>query len=179
MATEPNQIKIVFKHEREENISERYPTVEETYYITADEVESMVERDLELRRRDTNDVEKVERRSIDEIIKELNGVDYNCAKKYLRHTSYRSVTSKDDEVELSVVDIAVSHEGGDPTQAWVMTLAVQEALRQLDEKDREVLVGIHVYGFSQAQVAVRMGVSQPAITKRLKKAEARLRELLA
>lgn len=56
---------------------------------------------------------------------------------------------------------------------------VREALASLDPKDRLVVIGIHMYGYTQSQIARVLGVSQPAVAKRLKKAEARLRELLS
>lgn len=54
MVTELSRIKIQLKFERTEQISERYPAITTTYYISANEAEIMVERDLELRRRDTD-----------------------------------------------------------------------------------------------------------------------------
>ena len=56
---------------------------------------------------------------------------------------------------------------------------VREALAELEPKDRLVVVGIHIHGYTQTQVATAMGISQPAVAKRLKKAETRLRELLS
>lgn len=179
MATEPKHVKIQLKFERVEGISERYPTSGQTYYISANEAEIMVERDLELRRRDADDPEHVEPRNIDEIVDELGKHDYNNAKQHLRNTTYRSVSARDDDDELSVVDVAVSHEGEDPADSWATAGMVREALASLDPKDRLVVVGIHMHGYTQSQIARVLGVSQPAVAKRLKKAEACLRELLS
>lgn len=179
MATEPRTIKIQLKHERIEGISERYPTSSATYFITADKAEIVVERDLELRRQEAADPEMVERRSIHEICDDLSKHDYNNAKQHLRNTAYRSVSARDDDDDLSVVDVAVSHEGEDPADAWATAEMVREALASLDPKDRLVVAGIHLHGFTQSQIARVLGVSQPAVAKRLKKAEARLRELLS
>lgn len=63
-------------------------------------------------------------------------------------------------------------------EAWATRLAVREALTQLGEEDCLMVVGIHMHGFTQAEVTVHLGVSQPAVAKRLRKAESRLRELL-
>ncbi|MEB3105963.1 winged helix-turn-helix transcriptional regulator [Corynebacterium pseudotuberculosis] len=41
------------------------------------------------------------------------------------------------------------------------------------------MVGIHMHGYTQSQIARVLGISQPAVAKRLKKDEARLRELLS
>lgn len=66
-----------------------------------------------------------------------------------------------------------------PDEAWVTQLEVREALASLDPKDRLVVVGIHMHGYTQSQIARVLGISQPAVAKRLKKDEARLRELLS
>lgn len=179
MATEPRTIKIQLKYERTERISERYPTTSVTYLLTASEAQIMVERDLHLRRREAADPEMVERRSLHEICDELGKHDYNNAKQHLRNTAYRSVSARDDDDELSVVDVAVSHEGENPADAWATAEMVREALASLNPKDRLVVVGIHMHGFTQSQIAHVLSVSQPAVAKRLKKAEASLRELLS
>lgn len=197
MATEPRTIKIQLKHERTEGISERYPTTSVSYVITASEAEIMVERDLRLRRQEAADPEEVERRSLHEIFDELGKHDYNNAKQHLRNTIYRSVSAKDDDDdnEISVIDAVASstedprsrvwtgrrdeYERLRPDKAWVTQLEVREALASLDPKDRLVVVGVHMYGYTQSQIARILGMSQPAVAKRLKKAEARLRELLS
>lgn len=179
MATEPKTITIALTHERTEEISERYPTTTATYVITASEAQIMVERDLASRRRAADDGTQVEPRSITEIADELSKQDYNCAKKHLRHTRYRSVTARDDDTDVSIVKVAPSGEGDDPAEAWATRMMVREALAKLDVEDRVALVGIHMRGMTQTQIARVLGVSQPAVVKRLRKAEARLRELLS
>lgn len=195
MATEPRTIKIQLKHERTEGISERYPTTSVTYLITASEAQIMVERDLHLRRQEAADSEQAERRSLHEICDELGKHDYNNAKQHLRNTTYRSVSAKDDDDEIPVIDAVASstedprtrvwtgrreeYEQLRPDKAWITQLEVREALASLDPKDRLVVVGIHMHGFTQSQIARVLGMSQPAVAKRLKKTEARLRELLS
>ncbi|OIR40522.1 RNA polymerase subunit sigma-70 [Corynebacterium sp. NML140438] len=178
MATEPAHIKIQLKFERTEKISQRYPTSSTTYYITADQAEIMIERDLELRRQEAEEPQQVKRRCIYEICDELSKRDYNNARQQLRNTTYRSVAAKDDDEELSIVDVAVSNEGMDPAENWVTSDVVRQALDQLDAKERMILVGVRMHGYTQAQIAKALGISQPAVAKRLKKAETRLRELL-
>ncbi|ADL21328.1 RNA polymerase factor sigma 70 [Corynebacterium pseudotuberculosis] len=195
MATEPRTIKIQLKHEHTEGISERYPTTSVTYLITASEAQIMVECDLHLRRQEVADPEQAERRSLHEICDELGKHDYNNAKQHLRNTTYRSVSAKDDDDEIPVID-AVASSAEDPRsrvwtgrrgeyvqlrpdEAWVTQLEVREALASLDPKDRLVVVGIHMHGYTQSQIARVLGISQPAVAKRLKKDEARLRELLS
>lgn len=180
MATTSKTITIALKHERTEEISERYPTTTATYIITASEAQVMVERDLALRCRDADDDDvNVDPRSVSEIADELSKQDYNCAKKHLRHTRYRSATARDDDTDMSIVEVAPSGEGDDPAETWATRIMVREALAKLAVEDRIVLVGIHMRGMTQTQIARVLGVSQPAVVKRLRKAEARLRELLS
>ena len=114
MATTPKTIPIALKHERTEEISERYPTSTATYVITASDAQVMVERDLHLRRQEADDDANVDPRSVTEIADELSKQDYNCAKKHLRYTRYRSVTARDDDTDMSIVEVAASGEGDDP-----------------------------------------------------------------
>ena len=195
MATEPKITKIQLQHERTEGISERYPTTSVAYVVKASEAQIMVERDLHLRRQEAADSEQLEPRSLHEICDELGKHDFNNAKQHLRNTIYRSVSAKDDDDEIPVIDAVASstedprsrvwtgrreeYERLRPDKAWVTQLEVREALASLDPKDRLVVVGIHLHGFTQSQIARVLGVSQPAVAKRLKKAEARLRELLS
>ena len=179
MATEPKTITIALKHERTEEISERYPTATASYVITASEAQVMVEHDLHFRQAEASDDTNVEPRGVTEIADELSKQDYNCAKKHLRHTRSRSVTARDDDTNVSIVEVAPSGEGDDPAEAWATRLMVREALAKLAVEDRVVLVGIHMRGMTQTQIARILGVSQPAVAKRLRKAEARLRELLS
>lgn len=179
MATKPKTITIALEHERIEEISERYPTTTATYVIMASEAQVMVERDLHLRRQEADDDANVEPRSVSEIADELSKQDYNCAKKHLRRTRYRSATARDDDTDVSIVEVAPSGEGDDPAETWATQLMVREALAKLVVEDRVVLVGIHMCGMTQTQIARVLGVSQPAVVKRLRKAEARLRELLS
>lgn len=179
MATEPKSTKIQLQHERTEGISERYPTTSVAYVIKASEAQVMVERDLHLRRQEAPYLEQAERRNLHEICAELGKHDYNNAKQQLRNTTYRSVSARDDDDELSVVDVAVSHEGEDPADAWTTAEVVRDALASLDPKDRLVVVGIYMHGYTQSHIARVLGISQPAVAKRLKKAEGSLRELLS
>ena len=177
MATKANQVKIKLKFERTERISERYPTRQVTYHITLSEAEVMVERDLAIRRSGVDDPELVEPRSIEQIADELGKQDYNCAKKQLRHTTYRSASGRDDEEDVSIIDVALSREGEDPAQKWIRAQAVRDVLAHMDTTDRDVLVAIHMHGYTQTQVADRLGVSQPAVAKRLRRAEEKFRRM--
>lgn len=179
MATEkPDHITITLQAERTRNIRERYPVFETNYRITATEAEVIIERDLAIRRQASANPNDELPRSIEEIVKELSGLDYNCAKKHLRHTRYVKVSGRGDADEVSILDVTASGEGEDPTETWAAHISVRQALAQLTSKDRAVLIGVHMFGMTRTEVGEHMGVSQPAITKRLKKAEDKLRELL-
>lgn len=178
MATEPQHVQFTLAFERTKYIRESAPVTETSYRITASEAEVIIERDVELRRQAAADPESVEARTIEEIAKDLSGDDYNTAKKYLRHSRYVKISGPDDDEDLSILDITPSHQGDDPSEVWAMRLMVRHALAQLDPKDRAVLIDVHVAGLTRTEVAKYLGVSQPAVSKRLKKAEEKLRELL-
>ncbi|MDO5722516.1 MAG: sigma-70 family RNA polymerase sigma factor [Actinomycetaceae bacterium] len=171
--------RIILQFERTEGVSERYPTRQVTYHITIREAEVMVERDLAIRRATAENPEQVEPRSIEQIADELGKQDYNCAKKHLRHTTYRSASGRDDEEDVSIIDVAASREGEDPAAKWMRAQAVRDVLARMEVTDREVLIAIHMHGYTQSQVAKRLGVSQPAVAKRLRRAEAKFRQMWA
>lgn len=180
MATQPQTIHIVLKTEKTRGACEPFPTVESEYFIRADEAEVVVERDWVLRCEAADDPASVERRSVQEIFKELSKDEYNNAKKHLRHTSYRSASGTDSEVETSLVEVASSTgvsgfasagDWVDPTESWVMSARVHEVLADLDPIDRFVLIGICLEGYTQMEMASVLGVSQPMVQKRLKRAK--------
>lgn len=171
--------RITLQFERTEGVSERYPTRQVTYRIALSEAEVMVERDLAIRRSGAEDPELVEPRTIEQIADELSKQDYNNAKKQLRHTAYRSVSGRDDEEEVSIIDVALSREGEDPAEKWMRAQAVRDVLARMEVTDREVLVAIHAHGYTQAEVAKWLGVSQPAVAKRLRRAEEKFRRMWA
>lgn len=178
MATEPRPITISLAFERTRNISERYPVSEASYRITASEAEVIIERDLEIRRQASATPDEEVPRRIEEIAKELSGHDYNNAKKRLRHTRYVKVSGRGDADDVSILDITASDQDEDPSATWAAHVSVRQALQRLDSKDRAVLIDVHVLGMTRTEVAKHLGVSQPAITKRLRRAEKKFRELL-
>lgn len=177
MATEPNTHTIQLFVERTQKASERYPTRLVSYRITVSEAEVMVERDLAIRRAVAENPEQVEPRTIEQIADELGKQDYNNAKKHLRHTTYRSASGRDDEEAVSIIDVALSREGEDPAEKWMRAQAVRDVLARMEVTDRDVLVAIHAHGYTQAEVAKWLGVSQPAVAKRLRRAEEKFRRM--
>lgn len=170
------------------NSNERYPCGEYTVEVAADEVLVMVETDYQQRLATAIDPSLVERRDPNMILEhEVGRAEYNNSKSHHRNTAYRASTPRDESDRVSVIESKLNADGylagnielADPADAWVTRLMVREALAKLDVEDRVVLVGIHMRGMTQTQVARVLGVSQPAVVKRLRKAEARLRELLS
>lgn len=178
MAHQPNHIKIVFQHERTENITERYPTTNATYYITADEASIVVERDYQQRLESADSPSEVTRRPVEEIFDELSKQDYNNAKKYLRHTVYRSVSAREDDEELSIIDTTVSSAAHATPEEWDTNLLVKDLLASLDPTDRAIIIG-RFQGYGQSEIARQVGISQPAVNKRLKKLHELFQENLA
>ncbi|QNQ91158.1 sigma-70 family RNA polymerase sigma factor [Corynebacterium poyangense] len=179
MATEPNTYTVQLFVERTQKASERYPTRLVSYRITVSEAEVMVERDLAIRRAGAENPDQIGPRTIEQIADELGKQDYNNAKKQLRHTTYRSASGRDDEEDVSIIDVSLSREGEDPAQKWMKVQAVRDVLARMDTTDREVLIAIHMHGYTQTEVAKWLGVSQPAVAKRLSRAEEKFQQMWA
>lgn len=179
MANKPRNIKIVFESERTRNIREAFPTTESTYWITADEESVMVERDYQLRREQADDPTKVKRRSIHTIFDELSKVDINNAKQHLRNTTYRSITGRGDDEEISIIDVAISlRDGEDPAECYALRIDFQRLLATFDEIDQKIVACLN-HGFKQAEISERVGISQVAVSKRIKKLEKVFQDFLA
>lgn len=178
MAKQPTHIKIVFQHERTENITERYPTTNATYYITADEANIVIEQDYQQRLTQAENPGEVTRRSVEAIFDELSKLDYNNAKQHLRHTTYRSATARDDEEELSIIETTPSTAAHATPEDWDTNLLLKDILASLDPIDRTIIIG-RLQGYGQSEIARRVGISQPAVNKRLKKLHELFQENLA
>lgn len=181
MAHKPNTIKIVFQYERTEGISERYPVCNQSYYITADEAEIMVERDYQQRKHEAENPAAVSRRSVHDIFKELGNLDYNNAKKHLRNTWFEAAPrnfAEDDQAEqVSIVETA-SDDIYEPSDEWDAEIQYRDFLTSLDQVDRAIVIGKRM-GYCQSDIARRVGISQPAVAKRLKKLSKDFQEKLA
>lgn len=180
MSHPTDNIRIVLETEKSRSIYEAYPTFESEYFIRADEAEVMVERDYVLRRESASDPSCVERRSIHDIFREFSKLDYNNAKKQLRHTQRRNASSKDSPVEVPVVEVATASgasgfaavgEYHDPADSWVTSARVQEVLAAMIPEDRIVLLGVYIHGLTQMELASLLGVRQSRISDRLKRAK--------
>lgn len=178
MAKQPNSIKIVFQHERTENITERYPTTNATYYITTDEANIVIEQDYRQRLTTAGDPSEVTRRPIEAIFDELSKQDYNNAKKHLRHTTYRSASARDDDEELSIIETTPTTAAHATPEDWDTNLLLKDLLASLDPVDRAIIIG-RLQGYGQSEIARQVGISQPAVNKRLKKLHELVQENLA
>lgn len=86
------------------------------------------------------------------------------------------VPPESDGASLSIADQIGSH---DPDlQAWSDYAALKSALARLPEKQRQVLQLAYFEGFSQAEIARRMNVSQMHVSRVQRRALAALREML-
>lgn len=181
MANKPNNIKIVFQYERTEGISERYPVRHQTYYITADEAEIMVERDYQLRLDGAENPASVSRRGVQDIFKELGNLDYNNAKQHLRNTRFeaapRNFAEDDPAEQVSIVETA-SDDIYEPSDEWDVEIQYRDFLASLDQVDRAIVIGKRM-GYGQSKIARKVGISQPAVAKRLKKLAKDFQEKLA
>lgn len=178
MAKQPTHIKIVFQHERTEGITERYPTTNATYYITANEANIVVEQDYQHRLKTAETPGEVTRRPVEEIFDELGKQDYNNAKQHLRHTTYRSVAAREDDEELSIIETTASTAACATPEEWDTNLLLKDLLASLDRTDQAIIIG-RLQGYGQSDIARQVGISQPAVNKRLKKLEQLFRENLA
>ncbi|WP_124053956.1 sigma-70 family RNA polymerase sigma factor [Arcanobacterium ihumii] len=169
------------------NSTERYPCQYYTVEVSADEVAVMVERDFEQRLATAEDPGLVERRDPGTILDgEVGRVEYNQAKRHHRNTAYQASTPRDETEPISVIESELSADGylagrtalADPADDWTGALAIWDAINSLQERERDVLVAVKLDGFTQAEVAAQLGVSQPMVAKILKRAITKLEAML-
>lgn len=67
--------------------------------------------------------------------------------------------------------------GVDPLDAVIRRETREEMLAAMTEKQREVFVLYHKYGWTQEKIAAKLGISQQAVTKLLAKANLKARKL--
>ncbi|MCD4549140.1 sigma-70 family RNA polymerase sigma factor [Schaalia sp. lx-260] len=180
------------------------PYREQTFEISADEAEIIIENDYTQRRNQAEDPDAVERREIDEIFKEeISKPEYNQAKKWVRNTAGNpgsedkpgfietSLTSGGDVLRGSNRVTSGENTGDGPRAKLALTsvespveesLATShlwDAIRALPERERMVLVAVKIQGYTQSEVAKFLGVSQPMVNRILKRAIACLEAQLS
>ena len=169
----------------------RRATRDTSFCITPAEADTWIEGDYQSRLAQAEDPDTVERRSLSEILEELNASERSTSRRWRTHTGYLSIDDSDpsdEDIESGQVGLhtASGYRNGiytsttpdDATDAWSTSLAVRQALAALSERERQVVVASR-YGLSQRDIAAVLGVSQPMVKKIQDRAEGKLRDLLS
>lgn len=169
----------------------RRATRDTSFRITPAEADTWIEGDYQSRLAQAEDPDTVERRSLSEILEELNASERSTSRRWRTHTGYLSIDDSDpsdEDIESGQVGLhtASGYRNGiytsttpdDATDAWSTSLAVRQALAALSERERQVVVASR-YGLSQRDIAAVLGVSQPMVKKIQDRAEGKLRDLLS
>lgn len=170
----------------------RRATRDTTFRISLAEAEDWIEGDYQNRLAQAEDPDTVERRSMSEILEELNTSERSTSRRWRTHTGFLAVDGtdpSDEEIESGQVGLraASGYRNGiytstrpdDATDAWATSLAVRRALAVLSERERQVVLASRIHGFSQRDIAAVLGVSQPMVKKIRDRAEKKLCTLLA
>ena len=170
----------------------RRATRDTSFRITPTAAEEWIEGDYQSRRAQAEDPDTVERRSLSEILEELNASERSTSRRWRTHTGFLTVDDSDptdEEIESDQVGLraASGYRNGiytsttpdDVTDAWATSLAVRQALAALSERERQVVVASRIYGLSQRDIAAVLCVSQPMVKKIQDRAEGKLRVLLS
>lgn len=167
-------------------------TRDTTFHISPAEVDAWIESDYQSRLAQAEDPGTVERRSLSEILEDLNASERSTSRRWRTHTRFLTVDDSDpsdEDIESGQVGMraASGYRNGiytsttpdDVTDAWSTSLAVRQALAALSERERQVVVASRIYGLSQRDIAAVLGVSQPMVKKIRDRAEKKLRVLLS
>ncbi|MCQ9352988.1 sigma-70 family RNA polymerase sigma factor [Corynebacterium sp. 153RC1] len=170
----------------------RRATRDTSFRISQSEAEDWIEGDYQSRRAQAEDPGTVERRSLSEILEELNASERSTSRRWRTHTAFLSVDDNDpsdDDIESGQVGLraASGYRDGiftsttpdDATDAWATSFVVRQALSALSERERQVVLASRIYGLSQRDIAAVLGVSQPMVKKIRDRAEKKLRDLLS
>ena len=170
----------------------RRATRDTSFRITPAEAEDWIEGDYQNRRAQAEDPDTVERRSLSEILEELNASERSTSRRWRTHTGFLSVDDcdpSDEDIESGQVGLraASGYRDGiytsttpdDVTDSWATSLAVRQELAALSERERQVVLASRIHGLSQRDIAAVLGVSQPMVKKIRDRAEGKLRDLLS
>lgn len=170
----------------------RRATRDTSFRISPAEADTWIEGDYQNRLAQAEDPDTVERRSLSEILEELNASERSTSRRWRTHTAFLSVDDSDptdEEIESGQAGLraASGYRNGiytsttpdDATDAWATSLAVRQALAALSERERQVVLASRIHGLSQRDIATVLGVSQPMVKKIQDRAEKKLRVLLS
>lgn len=191
-STSHNYITVDLSYEVTFAADERRATRDASFRITPAEAEDWIEGDYQNRLAQAEDPDTVERRSLSEILEELNASERSTSRRWRTHTAFLTVDDSDpsdEDIESGQVGLrtASGYRNGiytsttpnDATDAWATSLAVRQALAALSERERRVVVASRIHGLFQRDIAAVLGVSQPMVKKIQDRAEKKLRVLLS
>ncbi|AZR07274.1 sigma-70 family RNA polymerase sigma factor [Trueperella pyogenes] len=170
----------------------RRATRDTSFRISQAEVDAWIEGDYQNRLAQAEDPDMVERRSLSEILEELNASERSTSRRWRTHTAFLTVDDSDptdEDIESGQIGlraasgyrdgIYTSTRPDDVTDSWSTSLAVRQALSALSERERQVVLASRIHGLSQRDIAAVLGVSQPMVKKIRDRAEKKLRVLLS
>lgn len=142
------------------------------------EVVSMIEADYRQRRDMAQSLELVQRRSIEEIVREeINKPEYNQAKQWVRNTDscWRVPLAGGGNIFDELVD-QYGHMKAfdDPFDDVDTRLTVESALAGLDERERFIVIQNRLNQVPLTVVAAELGITQPRASQLLKSARAKI-----
>ncbi|MBM7051022.1 sigma-70 family RNA polymerase sigma factor [Rothia sp. ZJ1223] len=155
---------------------------EQTFEISADEAEIIIENDYNHRLHTADNPDGVQRRAVAEIFKEeISKPEYNQAKKWVRNTTGNPTHEEESLIETEVDShgYLAGHGNTDPVIESLFGSRIWDAIDALPERERLVLVAVKIQGYTQSEVARFLGVSQPMVNRILKRAIARLEAQLS
>lgn len=191
-STPHNYITVDLSYEVTFAADERRATRDTTFRISRAEAERWIEGDYQDRMAQADDPTTVERRSLSEILEELNASERSTSRRWRTHTAFLSVDDcdpSDEDIESGQVGlraasgyrngIYTSNTPDDVTDSWAASFVVRQALSALSERERQVVLASRIHGLSQRDIAAVLGVSQPMVKKIRDRAEGKLRDLLS
>ena len=106
----------------------------------------------------------------------LHRITVNTAWTLKRRATRRATRPLDETISVPSEDVHTDPER--MGESWELREAIKDALREIPQSQRSVVVLKDVYGWSHAEVADALGISVTAAKVRLHRGHARLRRLL-
>lgn len=161
--TNNHSIAVRLRYEDQQRGSEHFPCYYMSYALTEDEVETMVEADLRMRRDASDDPDSVQPHSIEVIFEELESGDVPLQAALGNNSTFYTSADPEDW----------------PDDVWATQIDARQALAQHVPQQQKVLFAEHVQGHTQREIAAALGVSQPRVAAILKAARKKFEEILS